>query len=145
MCVKVISATHFLHPKCRDERARFGEFISHSEEGKKSQLFSHYRGNLVEGVQTFAILRRVCEGEIGKGSQLGRLFLSCFIFASPHASRICVSSLCPSVTIVEEILMCFSLMGIYAAGFVSRMCQMQFDLVPWKKKEIIKRNPKSNY
>lgn len=39
MCVKVISATHFLHPKCRDERARFGEFISHSEEKKVS--FSH--------------------------------------------------------------------------------------------------------
>lgn len=40
-------------------------------------------------------------------------FIYLFI-ASSHASRIHVSSLCPSVTIVKEILMCFSLMGIYA-------------------------------
>jgi len=35
---------------------------------RKSQLFSHYRGNLAEGFQTFAILRDVCRAEIGRGS-----------------------------------------------------------------------------
>ncbi len=60
----------------------------------KSQLFSHYRGNLAEGFQTLAILRDVCRAEIGRGSWLGPFGRRGGVI---HVESL--SPLCPSVTI----------------------------------------------